>query len=199
MLTHSEITVIPAADARQSVRKWLLWALGAYIAGVITGSAYFMVEGVFALISDLTAVLMGVTMIPVVIGLSRIFESLGIRQVGIMRAVGLTGFTLLALGGLVLVGFYFNRSLPGGIALAAQFAGIFLQGVWLILVGWIMLKGGFPARKAAWAGILSGGGYFLIGAASTLGLNSLVMVIAALAVISYILWTLWLRSALKPA
>jgi hypothetical protein len=126
--------------ARETVRGWLLWALVAYLLGVITGAGYFTVGGVFALLSDLASVFMGLTMIPVVLGLERIFQPTNPRLNRNTRLVGLTGFSLLTTGGLILVLFYFFNSLPGAVGLGAQFAGVFLQGTWLILIGLLIFR-----------------------------------------------------------
>jgi hypothetical protein len=197
MIATSQMALTLTQSERESVRKWLLLGLGAYGFGVLTGIGYFSVGGIFALLSDAASVMMGLTMIPVVMGLAKLFNERkpGLSQ--ITRLVGLAGFSLLTLGGLILVFFYFMRTLPGGFGLGMQFFGIFLQGVWLILVGSLALQTGVFSRKIAFAGITAGAGYFVIGISSGLSFSPLSMIASAVGVAGYVLWALWTRTALK--
>jgi hypothetical protein len=199
MIANTETLVSISQIDRNSVRKWLLWGLVAYVLGVVTGIGYFTIGGIFALLSDATSVMMGLTMIPVVLGLAKMFESDNPGFARNTRLVGLTSFSLLMLGGLILVFFYFIRSLPGGFGLGMQFTGIFLQGIWLILLGILSLQSGVFSRKIAWAGIAAGAGYFLVGTSSAFGFNPVSMLGSAMGVAGYVLWTLWTRIALKSS
>jgi hypothetical protein len=197
MIANPEYSVSITPLDRDTVRKWLVWGLVAYLFGVATGIGYFTIGGIFALLSDMSSVMMGLTMIPVVLGLAKLFDSEKSGLARNARRVGLAGFTLLALGGFVLSLFYFIQSLPGSIALGAQFAGIFLQGIWLIMVGMLTLQTGALPRKPAWAGIIAGAGYFVVAASSAFGFNPISGLGSAMGVVGYILWTLWTRSALR--
>jgi hypothetical protein len=197
MIANPEMIMVISQTERESVRKWLLLGLIAYIAGVITGAGYFTIGGVFALLSDLASLFMGLTMIPVVLGLAKVFEPGKSDFAKTTRLVGLLGFSLLTIGGTILSFFYFVPTLAGGFGLALQFFGIFLQGIWLILTGLLALQTKAFSRRAAWAGILAGAGYFVIGASSAIQFNLISMLASGLAVVGYILWTLWTRSELK--
>jgi hypothetical protein len=197
MIINPEMTLTINQSDRTSIRKWLMYGLAAYLTGVITGVGYFTIGGVFALLSDLASVAMGLTMIPVVLGLAKIFARKKPETAKTFRILGLTGFALLTTGGGILSFFYFFQVLPGGFGLGLQFIGIFLQGIWLILTGVLAIQTGAFSRKAAWAGIIAGAGYFVIGASSAIQFNPVSMLASGAAVVGYILWTLWTRSDLK--
>lgn len=196
MINTTEITATIYRPVGSSIRKWLLLGLGAYGFGVLTGIGYFTIGGVFALLSDAASIAMALTMIPVVLGLAKIFERQNKEFSKIARLVGLTGFTLLGTGGAILVLFYFLRTLPGGFGLGMQFAGIFLQGIWLMLVGIQAQKTGMFSPKVSRAAIAAGAGYFVVAAGSALGFSPILYLASAVSIGAYVLWVLWTRAEL---
>jgi hypothetical protein len=197
MTANPETIISLMPVERITVRRWLLWGLVAYLMGVVTGTGYFTIGGVFALLSDLASVLMGLTMIPVVLGLTKMFNYGNPSLAQNAKWIGLIGFSLLTMGGTILSFFYFIRAFPGGFGLGMQFAGIFLQAVWLIMVGKLSIQSGAFPNKAAYAGMTAGAGYFAVGLSSVFGFNPISILASAAAVGGYILWTLWTRAALE--
>jgi hypothetical protein len=197
MINTTNISVTIHQSVQSSIRRWLLMGLGAYGFGVLTGIGYFTIGGIFALLSDAASIAMAVTMIPVVLGLAKIFERHNKEFSKIARLVGLTGFTLLGTGGAILVLFYFLRTLPGGLGLGMQFAGIFLQGIWLMLVGILSQKTGTFSQKVSIAAIVGGVGYFVVGAGSAFGFSPILYLASAVSVGAYVLWALWTRAELS--
>jgi hypothetical protein len=197
MINTTNLSVTIHQSVQTSIRRWLLLGLGAYGFGVLTGIGYFTIGGIFALLSDAASVAMGLTMIPVVLGLAKIFERQNPEFSKIARLIGLTSFSLMSLGGAILVIFYFLRTFPGGFGLGIQFAGIFLQGIYLMLVGILSQKTGTFSQKVSIAAIVGGVGYFVVGAGSAFGFSPILYLASAVSVGAYVLWALWTRAELS--
>ncbi len=141
---------------------------------------------------------MGLSLMPVALGLRDMFQSAEPRFSGWTCGVGLVGFTLFAGGGLVLVLSAIGVEwLPDGVALGGQFFGVFLQGAWLSLVGMLTLRTGVFDRAVGWAAVIAGSGYLLFGIGSPLGpTNALPAVGGFVGLVAFLTWALRMRTAL---
>ena len=143
----------PPAFTGQSLRTWLLLGLVATLLGAATGIGYFTFGAIFGPLSDATAVVIGLSLIPVALGLHGLFRPSEADLSRLTRLIGVGGLSLLALGSIVLV--LFNAGfdwLPRLLGLPAQFLGIFIQGLWLALVGGGSSHFEPECSAAGWAG-----------------------------------------------
>jgi hypothetical protein len=191
-------TEAAGAAMRVRLRGWLLAAFVVTLGGIVTGSAYFAVGGIFALVSDLFALGMGVVGLVLVLGLHRYVEGAtgstapGVRLVGtvayVLTIVGSTALVLLNAG---------VTTIPGGLSLGTQFAGMTMQGAWFVGFALLVLRSGVFARADGWMFMLAGAGYLSFGVAAIAAFGS----VAAMAggfvgVVVYLVLVLRLRAAL---
>jgi hypothetical protein len=192
---HVRVAPVP----RYAVQSLSLGLVATLLSAVL-GAAFFSVGGVFGPLSDLAALATGVALLPLVWALSVRDRSVTPRWSRAGVAVGSAGFGLVALGsaGLLVtdIGLVSGFGVP---ALAVQFLGYGLVGVWLLLLGGVALRTGRLPRRVAWAGIVGGLGYasFPVGTV-TVGFGAPILYLgmgAALA--GFTLWAVWLWTFLR--
>jgi hypothetical protein len=182
------------------LRPWLLAAFVVTLGGILTGSAYFAVGGIFALLSDLFGLGMGLVGLVLVIGLHEHVAAARGDRAPAIRSLGLVAYVLTIVGsfGLVLLNLGMS-SIPGGTFLGTQFAGMATQGAWFLAFGLLVLGSATFDRTSAWLFVTSGLGYLSFGLAAVVAPGS----VAAMAggfvgVFVYLYLVLRLRRALAP-
>lgn len=185
--------------ASGNIRFWLLAAATATVAGLAMGIGYFSAGGVFGPLSDATTPMIGGSLIPVALWLHRRLKPAAPRLSTLAVGIGLVGLTLLSLGGLLLLLFDLTGDLfRSDLALGSQFLGIFVQGVWLVLVGVLKLRSDDFSSGLGWASIVGGGGYMLFGIGSPFGSDGpIAMTGAMIGFVGFLTWALWTRAALR--
>jgi hypothetical protein len=178
--------------------RWLLLAMVAMILGAITGVGFFAVGGIFTPLSDTVAVIIGLALIPVVLGLGRIFRPHKPRFSFNTMAIGIIGLGLFSTGAFFLV---LHHTIFGGIpetaAFGMQFFGIFLKSIWLFMLGLLILKTGIFEKRTGRAAILAGGAYLFVFATFPFYPGMPVIIFGLLiALSSFFAWAIWTRAAL---
>jgi hypothetical protein len=99
-------------NARNQLIRWLLFCVVAMILGGVTGSAYYIIGGIMGPVSDAVAFIIGITLIPVTLGIYHQLQHAHQQLSTWARIIGLIGHSLIALSGLALVFSYilFNSS-----------------------------------------------------------------------------------------
>jgi hypothetical protein len=191
----------PASDetTRRKLRTWLAAALVMTLLGAATGMLYFAAGGIFAPVSDAVAAIMGLTQLPVALGLHSLFRPSEPRLSRRARLLGLTGLGIMIAGSVVLVfsGLGFD-ALPGPPAFATQVVGIFIQGAWLCMIGVLGYRTTVFERRTGHFAIMAGGGYllFVIGSLSS-ALAPLSGVGGLAGVIGFCVWAISSRRDLR--
>jgi hypothetical protein len=146
-------------------RRHLITTLVATVAmyGVGVG---FLVEqgqgdhGAWAHLSDAAALLFGLSLVPVVVGVSDELDRGDERLSRTDRVVGLIAAGCVGAGAAwLLVAAFGLLPVEGWAGLLVQLIGMTLVGVWLLLVGTRTLRTGRWSRVVGWAAVISGAGY----------------------------------------
>lgn len=182
------------------LRPWLLAAFVVTLGGILTGSAYFAVGGIFALISDLFGLGMGLIGLVLVIGLHDHVAARRGERAPAVRSLGVVAYVLTIVGsfGLVLLNLGMS-GIHGGLFLATQFAGMATQGGWFLGFGLLVLGSATFDRTSGWLFVTAGIGYVSFGLAAVVAPGS----VAAMAggfvgVFVYLYLVLRLRRLLAP-
>jgi hypothetical protein len=141
MSNHSEVagTTDKARVMRSipsSAWKSAYGVLAAMILTIPLGIGYFVYEGIFALLSDAGALVVGILLAPLVRGMRLLHE--GDRLNNAVFGVGVVTVAGICLGSLGLVVMYLltlDPGIYGSTLLGVQFAGWVLLGLWLLGVG----------------------------------------------------------------
>jgi hypothetical protein len=152
--TTARLRSVQAGPTRRTVVRFLA-AMGAmYLLGL-----GFLLEfeaggiGVWAVLSDVGALLFGVSLVPLVSGIG---FGPALRRLGLAAA----GMVIAGSAWLVLA-----EALPGEsngwLGLAVQMAGLGTLGAWLVGVGRATLRTRRWSRLAGWAGLVAGSGYLV--------------------------------------
>lgn len=135
-------------------------AYGVIAAMAITipmGIGFFLYEGVFALLSDMGALLVGVLLAPLVWCVYLLNDEAPYNRV--VFGVGVVTVAGICLGSLGLVVTYVSTLPPevfGTPFLGVQFLGWFLLGFWLLGVGGLGRRTGSIGERTAWTAIVAG-------------------------------------------
>ena len=181
-------------------------AYGVLVAMLITiplGIGFFVYEGVFALLSDLGGLLVGLVLAPLVWGLNHLHAGdplnrpvfgLGVVTVGgiCLGSFGLVGMYLLSL----------DPEIYGATFLGIQFLGWILLGFWLLGIGVLGRRTGAVDPRTAWTAIVAGigtaGGMVTLIYSYAVGsftvLFPLFMLVFA---VGFLLWAFWLGGDLR--
>ncbi len=179
--------------------RWLALAVGAMLLGAAAGAGFFMWGGVMAAVSDATGALIGLTLVPVALGVHR---HLGRADPGLSttaRTVGVTGHVIFAAGGLLLVGAYLARDwMPDGFGAAAfggQLLGIAVEGAWLVLVGRLSSQAGL-ARLIVVSALVAGAGNVLFVLGTLVGSGAVAGGGGGIGLLAFLTWALAYRRVL---
>lgn len=200
MSTAQALRLFTHPDDRM-VGQWLLIALVSMLLGAVTGIGFFAVGGIFAPLSDAASVMIGLSLIPVALGLDRLFHPFEPRLSRRAMRTGVAGLSLFAAGGLLLVLYHTLFGwLPEALAFGVQFLGILIQGIWLVMVGVLTLRSGVFDRSVGWAAAASGSAYLLMCISFPFDPGGPAVIMTALvAVVCFCAWAIWARAALRDA
>ena len=181
---------------------------GVLVAGVISvvlGMGFFTYGGIFAPLSNIGGLVVGLLLVPLVWVIQRLNG--GVRGNRLVFFVGLTAATGIILGSIGLVALYplsFSVDTYAVGFLAVQFLGWLLLGVWLLGVGVLCHRTGAVRKRVAWAAALAGAG--ATGGILTLvysyAIGSFVLafsVFMGLYAVGFALWALWFGTDLRAA
>jgi hypothetical protein len=196
-MTSSTLT----GNGSDQLSRWLILSVIAMIVGGVTGIGYFTIGGIMAPISDTFAFLIGVTLIPVTLGIHHQLQSAH-RQLSVWaRAIGLIGHALFALSGLGLVFSYFaaqGNSNPlsfGSVSFGIQLLGVFLEGGWLLMVG-VLCNRGHHGPWIVYSAYVAGIGNILFVMGTILRVGGIAGAGGFLGLIAFVAWALRYRSFL---
>jgi hypothetical protein len=179
-----------------ALRAWLLAAFVLTLGGIVTGAAYFAVGGIFALLSDLFGLGMGITGFVLVLGLHGYARAAASAGAPAVRTLGLIAYALTILGSAALVLLNLGlTAVPGSLALGTQFLGMTAQGVWYVGFGLFVLRIGIFGRVDARLFQIAGVGYLSFGVAAVVAPGSVASMAGGfVGVILYLVLVLRLRS-----
>ena len=191
----------PTGNGSDQLSRWLILSVIAMILGGVTGIGYFTIGGIMAPISDAAAFIIGVTLIPVTLGIHHQLHNAH-RQMSLWaRTIGLIGHSLFALSGLALVFSYFafagapNSLSFGSVSFGIQLLGVFLEGARLLMIGVLSNRvhhGPWIVYGAYFAGI--GNILFVMG--TILGVGGIAGAGGFFGLVAFIAWALRYRSLL---
>ena len=181
-------------------------AYGVLVAMILTiplGIGFFVFEGVFALLSDLGGLLVGLVLAPLVWGLYHLHAGAPLNKpVFGLGVVTVGGICLGSLGLVVMYLFSLDPEIYGATFLGIQFLGWILLGFWLLGIGILGRRTGAVQPRTAWTAIVAG-----IGAAG--GMVTLVYSYAVdeftllfplfmlVFAVGFLLWAFWLGGDLR--
>jgi hypothetical protein len=179
-----------------ALRAWLLAAFVLTLGGIVTGAAYFAVGGIFALLSDLFGLGMGIAGFVLVLGLHGYVRAATSVDASTVRTVGLIAYALTILGSAALVLFNLGlTAVPGGLSLGTQFLGMAAQGAWYLGFGLFVLRVGIFGRTDARLFQVAGVGYLSFGVAAVVAPGSVASMTGGfVGVIIYLVLVIRLRS-----
>jgi hypothetical protein len=174
--TTGVTTVSASAGGGRLRRGPVLATLGA--TGVMYGAGLgFLIEqaqtgtsdGTWAVLSDVSAALFGLSLVPLVGGVAAELNRAGSGAGRQARTVGLVAAGLVTGGSVWLVAGA-SGLVPdaGGVGLPVQLLGLGVLGVWLVLTGTQSLRTRRWGRVAGWAAAAAGAGHLVGGVAAAL-------------------------------
>jgi hypothetical protein len=188
-------------NGSDQLSRWLILAVIAMILGGVMGIGYFTIGGIMAPISDSSAFIIGVTLIPVTLGIHRQLCHTH-RQLSLWaRTIGLIGHSLFALSGLALVFSYFafqGNSNPlsfGRVSFGIQLLGVFLEGAWLLMIG-VLCNRVHDGPWIVYSAYLAGIGNILFVVGTILGVGGIAGAGGFFGLIAFVAWALRYRSLL---
>ena len=191
----------PTGNGSDQLSRWLVLSVIAMILGGIAGIGYFTIGGIMAPISDSAAFIIGVTLIPVTLGIHRQLCHTH-RQLSLWtRTIGLIGHSLFALSGLALVFSYFAFGEPsnplsfGSVSFGIQLLGVILEGVWLLMIG-VLCNRVHHGPWIVYGAYVAGIGNVLFVMGTILGVGGIAGAGGFLGLIAYVAWALRYRSLL---
>lgn len=177
--------------------------LVATLASYALGAMFFIEGGVYAPLSDASALLVGVLMAPLVWVLYLLSRDHDGSRAVMWLGFGSVAFASLGALGL-LIGDLFALGAIAGVFLGLQFLGIILEGLWLLTVGLLGTRSGAFPRGVSLAALAAGlgyaGGIITLSATYALSLpvdNPAFLLVAALAFGGIVTWSLLLAGDLR--
>lgn len=177
--------------------------LAAMVLTIPLGIGFFLYEGVFALLSDASALLVGILLALLVWSIYLLYEGADPnRAVFGIGVVAVVGICLGSLGLVVMYLLSLDPEIYGTLFLGAQFLGWILLGVWLLGVGVLGRRTGVVGKRTSWtaiaAGIGAAGGivtliYSYAVGSFTLLFPAFMFVFA----VGFLLWAIFLGGELK--
>jgi hypothetical protein len=192
---------IPTGNISGRLDRWLVLSVVAMILGSVTGIGYFTIGGIMAPVSDAAAFIIGVTLIPVTLGIYRRLYHADQPLSSWARTIGLIGHSLFALSGVALVFSYFafngTSSSPsfGSVSFGIQLLGVSLEGVWLLMVGALTNRVRL-GLSIVYSAYVAGAGNILFALGTIAGIGGIAGVGGFLGAIAFIIWALRYRSCL---
>ena len=181
-------------------------AYGVLVAMVVTiplGIGFFVSEGVFAMLSDLGGLLVGLVLAPLVWGLYHLHagDPLNKSVFGI-GAVTVAGICLGSFGLVVMYLFSLDPENFGAPFLGIQFLGWILLGFWLLGIGVLGRRTGAVKSRTAWTAIVAGigaaGGMVTLIYSYAVGSFTLLFPLFMLVfAVGFLLWAFWLGGDLR--
>ena len=177
--------------------------LGAMIVTIPLGIGFFVYEGVFAVLSDLGALIVGLALAPLVWSLYRLHAGDPLNEpvfgLGVVTVAG------ICLGSFGLVGMYLlslNPAVYGATFLGIQFLGWILLGFWLLGIGLLGRRTGAVESRIAWtaviAGVATAGGMVTLVYSYAVGSFTILFPPFMLVfVVGFLLWAFWLGGDLR--
>ena len=177
--------------------------LTAMILTIPLGIGFFVYEGVFALLSDLGAFLVGLVLTPLVWGLYRLHagDPLNTPVLGI-GVVTVAGICLGSFGLVVMYLLSLDPEIYGLTFLGIQFLGWILLGFWLLGSGVLGRRTGAVRYRTAWTAIVVGigtaGGMVTLIYSYAVGSFTLLFPLFMLVFgVGFLLWAFWLGGDLR--
>ena len=189
---------IGIAIPQQIIRSWTLIALIMFGLSIVFWIGFTTVGGIFFTLSDGIALFLGGSMIPVMRAFDRLLRP---SQGGLSSAaklVGVTGMVLAMAGSVVLLTSEVTHEfIPASGGLGMQFVGFGLEGIWLLLLGYMAGQSGLFSKRLEMTAYLAGSGFLLGGAGAVTGPESLPVAVGGLlSLIGFTLWVLYIRKEL---
>jgi hypothetical protein len=188
-------------NADDRLNRWLILSVIAMILGGVTGIGYFTIGGIMAPVSDTTAFIIGVTLIPVTLGIYHQLRHAD-RQLSLWaRTTGLIGHSLFALSGLALVFSYFAFDETGNalsfesVSFGVQLLGVSLEGVWLLMVG-VLCNRVHLGPVTVYGAYLAGISNILFVVGTIAGMGGIAGTGGFFGLVAFIAWALRYRSLL---
>jgi hypothetical protein len=195
----------------KNTTAWLppyVWksAYGVLVAMILTiplGIGYFVYEGVFALLSDLGGLLVGLVLAPLVWGLYHLHAGDPLnRPVFGIGVVTVAGICLGSLGLVVMYLLSLDPEIYGSTFLGIQFLGWILLGFWLLGIGVLGWRTEAVQPRTAWTAIVAGigtaGGMVTLIYSYAVGSFTLLFPLFMLVfAVGFLLWTFWLGGDLR--
>jgi hypothetical protein len=191
----------PTGNGSDQLSRWLILAVIAMILGGVTGIGYFTIGGIMAPISDASAFIIGVTLIPVTLGIHHQLHHADRRLSSWARTIGVIGHSLFALSGLALVFAYFafhRTSNPlsfGSVSFGIQLLGVLLEGAWLLMIG-VLCNRVHHGPWIVYGAYLAGIGNILFVVGTILGVGGIAGAGGFFGLIAFVAWALRYRSLL---
>lgn len=167
------------------------------------GIGYFVYEGVFALLSDLGALLVGLVLAPLVWGLYHLHAGDPLNKpVFGLGIVTVTGICLGSFGLVVMYLLSLDPEIYGATFLGIQFLGWILLGFWLLGIGVLGRRTGAVQLRTAWTAIVAGigtaGGMMTLIYSYAVGSFTLLFPLFMLVFgVGFLLWAFWLGGDLR--
>ncbi len=182
------------ASIRQSVRTWLLVSFVLFLLTIGAWIGFTTIGGIFFTISDAVALLLGVAMLPVAVGLDTLFRP---DQPGLAkptRWVGLTSMVMIAVGSIVILTSEVSHEfVPAGGGLGMQILGFALMGVWLLMIGILSGRTDVFSRRSELAAKAVAFGFLLGSLGSPFGPDNIVVYLGGM--VGLIAWIVWAMSS----
>lgn len=177
--------------------------LAAMILTIPFGVGFFLYEGVFALLSDASALLVGLLLVPLAWGMYLLHRDDPLNRT--VFGVGVVAVAGICIGGFGLVVRYLLALEPeiyGATFLGVQFLGWLLLGVWLLGTGVISRRTGSFSERTTWTAIVAGIGsagviVSLVYSYAVVEFTLLFPLFALIFVLGFLLWAFWLGSELQ--
>ncbi len=201
-MTTAERTIGASATTDRTiatVRSWTLIALVTFLVSLALWIGFLTVGGVFFTLSDGIALFMAGSMIPVMIGYDTLLRPSAGRLSRTARWIGLAGMAIASAGSIVLLaGDVAHDFVPAGGGLGMQFLGFGLEGVWFLMLGAMVSRGGLLSKRVSRVAYLAGAGFALGVLGSPLGPDHPIVAIGGLAsLVGFVLWAIWTRAELE--
>ena len=153
-------------------------------------------------VSDSVAFLIGVSLIPVTLGIYYKLLYTHPKLSSWARVIGLFGHSLIALSGLALVFSYIavHNTLSSlsfeSVSFSIQLAGAFLEGVWLLLIA--VLSSRIPLRPfVIYSAYIAGAGNILFVMGTLLHVDIVAWTGGFIGIVAFITWAILYRSSLQ--
>lgn len=201
-MTTAESAIAASAAVertRETIRTWSLVALALFLASLVFWVGFMTVGGVFYTLSDGIALFMASAMIPVMVGFDRLLRPQFGAQSRTARWVGIIGMVVAGAGSIVLLTSEVSHDfIPAGGGLGMQLVGFGLEGIWFVMLGWMISRSDWLSSRIAKACYVTGAGFMMAVPGSVFGPEHPVVALGGvLSFVGFILWVVWTRRELK--